>query len=400
MYDVIIVGTGIIGLATAREWLKNHPADQLLLIDKEADISTHQTGRNSGVIHSGLYYKPGSQKAKFAVAGNKSMKAYCKEHQLPLHEKGKVIAATTSEERKRLEILYEQGKCNQVPVKWLKGKDLMEQEPHVAAIAAIYVPTVAVTDFKKVTYQLRQDIENAGGTIYYHTEVKTVNEQRAKVEVVTNNGTFTAASLINCAGLWSDTLVKKSGIRSDVSIIPFKGEYFKIKEDKAHLIRHSVYPVPDPAFPFLGVHFTRSIDNEVHVGPNAVWALNKERYTKTDGIDVKEMFSTLNSSAFFKLAAAHGKTGVDEFSRSLSKNRFVRMAQKLIPDLTADDLIPAEAGIRAQAVHADGHLVDDFLMFSTSRCVHVVNAPSPAATAALEIGKAIHAKVRERHNRS
>lgn len=388
MYDCIIIGGGIIGLSTAYHLKKDNPELNILLLEKENKVAKHQTGHNSGVIHSGIYYKPGSYKAKFAKAGASSMIQFCKDNDIPYKQCGKLIVATDENQLGRLRKLYERGLDNKLDVSYLNYKETIAIEPHVNAVASVKVNSTGIVDYKKVSEKLLMLFENFNGTCELMEEVISIHEDFEKVTIKTNDKEYTTKYYINCAGLYSDKIAKIGGIKTDIQIIPFRGEYFELKKDKHSLVKTLIYPVPDPKFPFLGVHFTNMIDGGVDCGPNAVLGFSKESYGKFD-IKRNEMIEILKFKGIYKLGLKHFKMGLGEYYRSFNKKAFVKNAQKLIPQVREEDFIPMEAGVRAQAMNSKGELIDDFYFESSKRSIHVLNAPSPAATASLEIGKEI-----------
>jgi len=392
MKKFIIIGGGIVGLSVGKTLLDKYPHAEITLLEKESELACHQTGNNSGVIHSGIYYTPGSYKAEFAKAGSKSMRAFCLENDVKHDICGKVIVATNEAELPNLQALYKRGLDNGLPVTLLEEAALKEKEPHVNAIKGIFVPTAGIVDYKDVSLKLAELIEEKGGTIALNTEVKAIHEKEDGVVIETSDKTYYGDCLINCAGLQSDRIAKMAGYNIDMKIFPFRGEYFYLKEEKHHLVNNLIYPVPNPDFPFLGVHFTRMMDGNVDVGPNAVPGFKREAYSKLS-FDMKDFFEMITYPGFWKMGMANYKEGMEEVVRSFSKKLFVKNAQQLIPDITEADLVTAPAGVRAQALKKDGSLVDDFFIINGKNSIHVCNAPSPAATAALEIGKEIVAKI-------
>lgn len=397
MYDYVIVGGGIVGLSTALALSNRYPYAKIACIEKERGWAAHQTGRNSGVIHSGIYYKPGSMKAKLAVKGSRSMIAFSKEHGINHEVCGKVIVATEQGELPRMENLYERGLKNGLDIRKIGLEELHEIEPHVQAIGAIHVPATGIVNYKQVTQTIARLLEEKGAELLLDTAVVNIAEGKDEVVVETNRGTLHAKYFINCAGLHSDRLVKMANIHTDLRIVPFRGEYYELTAEKRHLVKHLIYPVPNPDFPFLGVHLTRMIDGTIHAGPNAVLSLKREGYHKT-AFHLKDAVDVLTFQGFWRLAGANLKEGMMEMVRSFHKRSFVRSLQRLVPDITEEDVIPTHAGVRAQALLQDGKLVDDFFLIPGKRSIHVCNAPSPAATASLEIGKVIAAKVPKMEN--
>jgi L-2-hydroxyglutarate oxidase len=388
MYDVAVIGGGIVGLATVLKLATNYPHRQILLIEKEQHLAAHQTGHNSGVIHSGIYYKPDSFKAQFAREGNRSMVAFCQEHGIEHDICGKVIVATSEEELPRLEALYQRGLANQLPVRKLSREALKEVEPHVYGLAAIHVPSTGIVNYSQVAETYARIAKEHGCDIQLGKKVVNIHQRSDGATIETEREVFHAHFVINCSGLHSDRVAKLGDIQTNLKIIPFRGEYYELKPEKRNLVKNLIYPVPNPEFPFLGVHFTRMIDGSVHAGPNAVLSFKREGYRKTD-IDLHDTFDTLTYPAFWKLARKHSREGLKEMYRSLSKRAFVQSMQRLIPEITSKDVVPTHAGVRAQALMDDGTLLDDFLILSGHHAIHVCNAPSPAATASLEIGNAI-----------
>ena len=395
MIDVVIVGGGIVGLSVGLALTEQFPNKKVIILEKESSVSMHQTGNNSGVIHSGIYYKPGSFKARFAKQGSESMVAFCKEHNIEYDICGKVIVATEEKELPLLQNLYKRGLENGLAIDMLNREQLKEIEPHVAGLGAIRVPQAGIVNYRQVSEKMRELIEARGGEIQCGEEVKRIEEQAEEVVVETNKQSYRAKVLINCAGLHSDRIAKMAGYYADLKIVPFRGEYYKLKDSSKGLVKHLIYPVPNPDFPFLGVHYTRMIGGEVEAGPNAVLSFKREGYKKTD-INLFDLAETLTYKGFWKLASKNMKEGMNEMARSYSKALFVKSLQKLIPEITADDLEPGGAGVRAQALKSDGSMVDDFYFIPGKRSIHVLNAPSPAATASIEIGKEIVSKFQEK----
>jgi L-2-hydroxyglutarate oxidase len=388
MYNYAIVGGGIVGLSTAMALSQRYPHMRILVLEKEDSWAKHQTGHNSGVIHSGIYYKPDSFKAKFAREGNRSMVEFCQEHGVEHDICGKVIVATKKEELPLLDKLFQYGLASGLDISKICPEKLKEIEPHANGIAAIRVPTAGIVNYKQVCDVLVSIITEHGGDLHLNTKVSKTTETSNGVQIETNKGSFEAEFLINCAGLHSDRVAATSGIKTDMKIIPFRGEYYKLKPEKQYLVKNLIYPVPNPNFPFLGVHYTRMIGGNVEAGPNAVLGLKREGYNKTD-FDWKDFSEVISYPGFWKLATKYWKEGLEEMVRSWSKAAFVRSLQQLIPEIQADDLEPASAGVRAQALKPDGSLVDDFHIISKKNSIHICNAPSPAATASIQIGKYI-----------
>jgi (S)-2-hydroxyglutarate dehydrogenase len=387
-FDYAIVGGGIIGLATSLALGRRNPNARIVLFEKEAKFAQHQSGRNSGVIHSGIYYKPGSLKARFAREGNHSMFEFCQDHGIPYKVCGKVIVAVEEKELSLLENLFQRGRQNQLKVERLSAGQVREIEPHVKCLAGIKVPSTGITDFAKVCAKYVELIQQMGGTVKLGAMVEAIRVSHDGYVVETSHGPFETRFLINCAGLHSDRVARLGGMDPEAKIIPFRGEYYKLIPERRHLVRTLIYPVPNLNFPFLGVHFTRMIDGSVHAGPNAVLSFKREGYHKTS-FNLADFVGTTTFGGFWKLAQRHLDEGWMEMRRSFSKTAFVRSLQRLIPELRMSDVVPTHAGVRAQAVWPDGSLVDDFLIIKGRNSVHVCNAPSPAATASLEIGRAL-----------
>ena len=390
MTKVVVVGGGIVGLATARALALR--GDQVTVVEKESTVAVHQTGRNSGVVHAGLYYTPGSLKAKMAVAGAASMLDYARAREVRHEVCGKLIVATHERDLPRLAELVRRAAANGVPVRELTAVQAREIEPNINCLRAIHVPSTAIIDYRQVCERLAEDLIEAGGELRLGHSVRSASEDAQGVEVNTDHGTIHADVLVGCAGLHADRLAVDCGLEPKARIVPFRGEYFELAAQKADLIRGLIYPVPDPRFPFLGVHLTRMIGGGAHVGPNAVPAFKREGYTRKD-FDFAMVRSLLAWRGSWNLARRNATAGVRELSRSLSRRAVARGAASMMPDITAADLAPAPSGVRAQAVTATGDLVDDFLIQSTARQVHVLNAPSPAATASLEIAEYLIAEV-------
>ncbi|AXK40245.1 L-2-hydroxyglutarate oxidase [Crenobacter cavernae] len=392
VFDFAIVGGGIVGLSTGMALTRRFPNASILVLEKEAGWAAHQTGHNSGVIHSGIYYKPGSLKAKFAREGNRSMTSFCEENGIEHDICGKVIVATTRDELALLDNLYLRGRQNRLDIEKIGPEALKEIEPHVNGLAAIRVPGAGIVDYRAVCRAFARIIEEGGGELRLGQEVRRITRGGGRVELVTQDAAYSARFLINCAGLFCDRVARMDDADPQLKIVPFRGEYYEIKPERRHLVKHLIYPVPNPAFPFLGVHYTRMIGGHVEAGPNAVLAFKREGYGKRD-FNLRDMAEVLAYPGFWKLSAKYWREGLDEMVRSVSKTAFVKSLQQLIPDICADDLVPAPAGVRAQALKRDGGLVDDFHIIEGERSIHVCNAPSPAATASIEIGRHVAARV-------
>lgn len=393
MYDFIVVGGGIVGLCTANALANQYPNAKVLVVEKETSWAAHQTGHNSGVIHSGIYYKPGSLKAELAREGNRAMVEFCQEHNIEHEICGKVIVATDEIEVQRLEDLYQRGLQNGLPVRRIDTDELQQIEPHVRGLAALHVSTTGIVNYRQVCNALAERIQ-ARGEALLGTVVQNIADTATGVVVETTRGTFEGKFLINCAGLQSDRLAAIARVRTNLKIVPFRGEYYELKPAKRYLVNNLIYPVPNPEFPFLGVHFTRMIGGHVEAGPNAVLSFKREGYAKSD-FDLKDFSDVMLYSGFWKMASRYWKDGLQEMIRSYSKAAFVKSLQHLIPEIEADDLEPAPAGVRAQALKPDGGLVDDFFILRGTRTLHVCNAPSPAATASLKIGEHIAAQIQD-----
>jgi L-2-hydroxyglutarate oxidase len=387
--DVVIVGGGIVGLAVALEITKRFPHLRLLLLEKEARVGQHQSSHNSGVIHSGIYYKPGSLKARLCVEGAHAMVEFCRTHGIPHQVCGKVIVATREEEFPRLEELQRRGVANGLTgLQSLGPEQLREIEPHASGLRALLVPSTGITDYGAVCEKYAQLVAAQGGTILTSTPVAGLQRLPNEVVVHSTGPAFSSAHLINCAGLFSDRISRMAGLAPQVMIVPFRGEYYDLIPQRSSLVRTLIYPVPDPRFPFLGVHFTRRVDGTVDAGPNAVLAFRREGYRRTD-FSLHDLGSSLTFPGFWRMAAQHWRSGLDEFHRSFSKPAFVHALQRLLPEVREQDLVPGGSGVRAQALRRDGTLVDDFQFVPSGRMLHVLNVPSPAATASIPIGRAI-----------
>ena len=387
-YDVAIVGGGIVGMATA--YALARPGRSIVVLEAEDRLAAHQTGHNSGVIHSGIYYKPGSFKARLCVEGVRLMMDFCDKNGIKYDRCGKVIVATSDEELPRLTTLYERGVANGVPgVSMIDAARVREIEPHVSAVAGIHSPNTAIVDYGEVTAALGRELVARGVTIEYNFPVSAITRIRGGgVAVSTQQHTVTAQRIVNCAGLYSDVVARLAGAPTEVQIIPFRGEYYFLRPEREGLVKGLIYPVPDPEFPFLGVHFTRTIHGEVEAGPNAVLAFAREGYRWTS-VKPLEFGRTLRYRGFWTMARKYWRVGAWEVHRSVSKKKFVESLQRLVPELRAEDIAPGGSGVRAQAVRPDGSLLDDFSIVSSGDAIHVLNAPSPGATASLAIGRHI-----------
>jgi L-2-hydroxyglutarate oxidase len=392
-YDLTIIGGGILGLATALKVGAAHPSIRLLILEKEAAIARHQTGNNSGVIHSGLYYRPGSLKARSCVAGRKELMAFCDKSGVPYEICGKVVVATSEEELPRLDDLHRRGQSNGLQGLEIIGPErLKEIEPHAIGIKGLYVPETGIIDYRKVADAYANKVRDANGDIRLSQRVVGMLDRPSEIVLQTSGGDYRTKYLINCCGLHSDLIAKMmpaaSGEKEEHRIIPFRGEYYKIAPEREFLVRNLIYPVPDPTFPFLGVHFTRMAKGGVEAGPNAVFAYAREGYRHTN-INLGDLWQTVSFKGFWAMTGKYWRTGFGELYRSLSKSAFVHALQKLLPEIRESDLVAGGAGVRAQAVSASGALVDDFVIKQSRNAIHVLNAPSPGATASLAIGQQI-----------
>lgn len=388
-YDVIIIGAGIVGLATALHLLRKDSTLAILILEKEMDIAKHQTGNNSGVIHSGIYYKPNSLRAVNCLRGYQMLLDFCDAENILYDICGKVIVATQENELQRLQNIYQRGLENGLAgLELLDEKAIQNHEPHCAGIKGIYVPQTGIIDYTEVSKKYADKIKALNGNISLNQKVVDIKNENNEIKVVTQNNTYTTKQLINCAGLYSDKIAKLTSNNIAVKIVPFRGEYFTLKKEKEYLVKNLIYPVPDPDFPFLGVHFTRFIQGGVEAGPNAVLAYAREGYKKSD-IVWSEFFESIFYKGFIKLAFKNWRTGIGEMRRSYSKTAFTVALQRLIPELQKDDLVTGEAGVRASAMDKNGNVVDDFIIEQQGNIIHVLNTPSPAATASLSIGLTI-----------
>lgn len=387
-FDCVVIGGGIVGLSVAWTLLEKRPGIRIAVLEKEDDWARHQTGRNSGVMHSGIYYKPGSLKAKLCREGNRRLVEFCERYGIQYESCGKVIVATMASELHLMENLYQRAIANGLAAKKLSASEVKEIEPHVSCLAGVQVPSTGIVDYVGVCRKLAELIQVQGGELRLGTKVRAFRVDGSVGVLETSKDTLTARWVINCAGLHSDRVAKLAGAEPKARIVPFRGEYYELKPERRSLVRNLIYPVPDPNFPFLGVHFTRMIDGSVHAGPNAVLSLKREGYHRTS-FDWQDFIDTVTYAGFWRLAAKHARSGLEEMHRSFSKSAFVHSLQKLIPEIREEDLVPGQAGVRAQALRPDGGLVDDFLIVHSPSAIHVCNAPSPAATASLEIARVI-----------
>ena len=387
-FDLIVIGGGIVGLSSAYKYQRRFPGSSCLVLEIEPELASHQTGRNSGVLHSGIYYKPGSLKAKNCREGKLAMEEFCRAEGVPFELCGKVIVALSEEELPRLDAIHERGQANGVRCEMIDRVRLLELEPHVAGLRALHVPETGIVDYPLVCVRLAERIREAGGEIKLATAAKRFRRDGSAEIVETLSGDFAGRQVVNCAGLYSDRVAALAGADPEAKIVPFRGEYFELRPEAEHLVRNLIYPVPDPAFPFLGVHFTRMIHGGVECGPNAVLAFAREGYEKTT-VNPSDLVESLTYPGFLRLAAKYWRVGMGEMWRSASKRAFVRALSRLVPEIRTSHLVPAPAGVRAQALLPDGSLVDDFLIKTHGNVVNVLNAPSPAATSALTIGESI-----------
>jgi (S)-2-hydroxyglutarate dehydrogenase len=386
--DVAIIGGGIVGLAVAWQIVEQFPGRRVVVLEKEKELAQHQTGHNSGVLHSGIYYTPGSLRAENCREGKKTMERFCAQHGIDHEICGKVIVAVSEEEIPRLERIHQRGQQNRVNCEIIGPERLRELEPHAAGVRAIWVPEAGIVNYGQVCRKLAEIVQSRDGRIETDACVTAMRREPASVVLVTTQGDFQAAQVVNCAGLHCDRVARLGGQEPPARIVPFRGEYYKLKPEAYHLCRNLIYPVPDPSFPFLGVHFTRMIGGGVECGPNAVLAFAREGYRKTD-VNARDLWESLTYRGFRKLAARYWRTGLGEMWRSLNKGAFVRALQRLVPEIRREHLVTGGAGVRAQAVTPDGAMVDDFLILDSERIINVNNAPSPAATSSLNIGRLI-----------
>ena len=387
-YEVAVIGAGIVGLSVAMEITRRFPRSRVVVLEKEDAIARHQSGHNSGVIHSGVYYKPGSLKARLCVEGAAAMVEFCSRHGIPHKICGKLIVATSEDELPRLEQLFQRGEANGIAgLKLLSQEEMREMEPHCSGVRGLRVPGTGITDYSAVCEKYAQIITEHGGIIRTGARVSGFARRNSTV-IETTRGSFAAKYVINCAGLHSDRIALMAGDNPAVRIVPFRGEYYDLVPERESLVRGLIYPVPDPRFPFLGVHFTRRVRGGVDAGPNAVLAFKREGYRRSD-VSAKDLLGTLSYSGFWRMAAKYWRSGLDEFRRSLSKQAFVHALQRLVPEVRESDLVQDGSGVRAQALTREGSLVDDFQFVQVEKMLHVFNVPSPAATSSIPIGRVI-----------
>ncbi|MBF0430974.1 MAG: L-2-hydroxyglutarate oxidase [Fibrobacteria bacterium] len=388
IYDVIVVGGGIVGLSTAFNLQKQNPRYKILLLEKEPKVAQHQTGHNSGVIHSGIYYKPGSYKARLCREGYQKMVNFCETQGIAYDLCGKIIVATNEAEIPHLKTLQDRAEKNGLEnVKWI-GKEITEYEPNCCGIAGLHVPQTGIVDYKAVCVKLKELLRGMGVDIHLCTKVLAISTFKGNKYIATHSASYQSKNLINCGGLYSDKIAEMDGFTPPVKIVPFRGEYYKLNDQAKNLVNNLIYPVPDPAFPFLGVHFTRMIDGKVECGPNAVFAFRREGYGKFS-LDPRELIESLCYPGVLRLFQKHWRMGLGEYKRSFLKKAFVQGLQKLVPSIREEHITPVTPGVRAQAVTRDGKTADDFIFEEGNRSLHVLNAPSPAATASLAIGQEI-----------
>ena len=388
-YDIAVIGGGIIGLATAMRLTQKYPDQKVVVIEKESEVARHQTGHNSGVIHAGIYYAPGSQKANFCSVGGRMLREFCDERGVEYEMCGKIIVAVNESEVPGLDELYRRGTENGAQgLELIGAEELREHEPHVAGVKAIWSPNTGIIDFTKVSEAYSIEMRENGGDLVLDAEVRSITKSEGSTRIETGAGDFVAKNIINCAGLHADKVARMMDVETGVRIIPFRGEYFSIRPESSHLVNGLIYPVPDPSLPFLGVHFTKRINGSVEAGPNAVLALKREGYAKTS-FSLGDTWDTFSYPGFWKMSMKYWKTGIDEQYRSLVKSVFVKSLQTLVPEITGDDLYAPGAGVRAQVVDDKGALLQDFSIAQTEGAIHVLSAPSPGATSSLSISRYI-----------
>jgi L-2-hydroxyglutarate oxidase len=394
LLDYIVIGGGIVGMSTAMHLLEDQPGRSLLLLEKEAEPARHQTGRNSGVIHAGVYYAPGSLKARFSREGAEATVRFATKHGIPFERCGKLLVATSEAELQRMDALEERCGQNQITVERLDAAELKRREPHITGLGALFVPATGIVDYGLITRKMADVVRGLGGEIRTSMPVTDIREEADGVTVVAGQESFRARVVVACAGLMADRLARLCGIEADFQIVPFRGEYYRLPPDKNDIVKHLIYPIPDPSLPFLGVHLTRMIGGFVTVGPNAVFSFKREGYSRY-AFDLKDTLQALSFPGTWNVLRQHGRSGLDEFRNSLSRRRYLELCRKYCPELTVDDLGPHPSGVRAQAVLRDGTLVHDFLIKRTARTIHICNAPSPAATSAIPIGQHVAGQAEE-----
>lgn len=389
MFDYLIIGGGIVGNSVAMQLKNLNPKLKVALVEKESSLSKHQTGNNSGVIHSGIYYKPGSLKATNCINGYNQLLTFCNQNDINYEICGKLIVATNSNQFSALDSIFKRGNENGLSNLKILGKEqLQEKEPHCSGLKALHVPSTGIVNYTEITKKMSNIFLNKGGEIFLNSKVKKINKSSNSFIVETNYRSFKSKRIINCAGLYSDKITKLTSPKEDITIIPFRGEYYDLVKEKRYLVKNLIYPVPDPNFPFLGVHFTRTINGKIEAGPNAVLAFAREGYKNTN-INLKELSEIITHKGFLKIAAKHWKNGLSELYRSFSKSAFTNELRKLVPEINENDLVTGGSGVRAQACNKKGELLDDFKLVFKNDILHVCNAPSPAATSCLSIGKTI-----------
>lgn len=394
IYDYIIIGGGIVGVSTAWQLQLRYPDKKILLLEKESEFATHQTGHNSGVIHAGVYYEPGSLKAKFCHEGVQATIDFCQQNNIPYQQCGKLLVATNELEVQRMQTLYKRCQENNITVELLDQAQLKAREPNITGLGAILVKSTGIVDYQRITIEMAAIFKSLGGECKLNTKVTKLREKAERVVVNTNNGEFFSRYLITCSGLMADRVVKMLGIEVDFQIVPFRGEYYQLPANKNNIVNHLIYPIPDPDLPFLGVHLTRMIDGSVTVGPNAVLGFKREGYGKIN-ISLRDILDMVMFVGFWKVLKQNLGSGLVEFKNSIFKRGYLKLVQKYCPDISLSDLQSYPAGIRAQAVRKDGSLVHDFLFANSKRTINVCNAPSPAATSAIPIGNYIVDKISE-----
>ena len=397
IYDYVVLGGGIVGVSTALSLIDKHPDKKILLIDKESSFAKHQTGHNSGVIHSGIYYKPESLKAQFCREGLKETINFCSINNIPYEQCGKLLVATNRVELQRMHELHERCKANEIGVEVLDQKQLKETEPNIIGIGALLVKSTGIVDYKLITKKMSEEFESKGGEFLLNSKVVNLEEGKEKIKIITSKESLNTKYLICCAGLMADRVARLLNIKINFQIIPFRGEYFRLKEQHSSLVKHLIYPIPDPDLPFLGVHLTKMIDGTITVGPNAVLGFKREGYNKLN-FSLRDTIQFLSFKGFHRVIKKNLKSGIYEMKNSIFKRGYLKEVQKYSPNIKINDLEPYPAGVRAQAVLEDGTLVHDFLFAESNRSIHVCNAPSPAATSAIPIGKYITKKATEAYN--